>query len=146
MSVHRFAVCGVLSALLPLAAHAQRVHGVVVDAGNHPVSGVVVLLLDSASRVTARALSNEGGEFRLSAAQPGSYRIRTLRIGFRPVVSDPMVLVTGGEIAKQLVLSGLPVALDTMHVVDRNVCRSFTDSGAATYAVWELGIWRRRSP
>lgn len=137
MFIRWFAVCGVLSALFPFAARAQRVHGVVVDAGSRPVPGVVVLLLDSASRVTARALSNERGEFRVSAAKPGSYRIRTLRIGFRPVVSDPIALPLGGDIAKQLVLSGLPIALDTMRVVDRNVCRSFTDSGAATYAVWE---------
>jgi hypothetical protein len=137
MFIRRFAVCGVLSALFPFAARAQRVHGVVVDAGSHPVPGVVVLLLDSASRVTARALSNERGEFRVAAAKPGSYRIRTLRIGFRPVMSDPIALPLGGDIAKQLVLSGLPIALDTMRVVDRSVCRSFTDSGAATYAVWE---------
>jgi hypothetical protein len=137
MFIRRFAVCAVLSALFPFAAHAQRVHGVVVDATSHPVPGVVVLLLDSASRVTARALSNERGEFRVSAANPGSYRIRTLRIGFRPVVSDPVALPAGGDVTKQLVLSGLPIALDTMRVVDRSVCRSFTDSGAATYAVWE---------
>jgi len=48
-----------------------------------------------------------------------------------------MVLRAGGEITKRLVLSGLPIALDTIRVVDRNVCRAFTDSGAATYAVWE---------
>src|SRR5689334_13382886 len=137
MSIRLLAACGALSALLPVTARAQRIRGEVVDAGSHPVSGVVVLLLDSASHVAGRALSNEHGEFRVSAARPGSDRIRTLRIGFRPVVSDPMVLVAGGEIPKQLVLSGLPIALDTMRVVDRNVCRSFTDSGAATFAVWE---------
>jgi len=123
--------------LLPLAARAQSVRGVVVDAGDRPVAGVVVLLLDSASQVTARALSNERGEFRIASSRPGSYRIRTLRIGFGPVMSEAVVLVSGGEIAKRLVLSGLPIALDTMRVVDRNVCRAFTDSGAATYAVWE---------
>src|SRR5437016_14242352 len=38
-----------LPLLLPLAAHAQSVRGVVVDAVDRPVPGVVVLLLDSVS-------------------------------------------------------------------------------------------------
>jgi hypothetical protein len=101
------------------------------------VAGVVVLLVDGASRVTARALSDERGEFRVSASTAGSYRVRTLRIGFRPVVSDPIALLAGGEVTKRLVLSGVPVALDTIRVADRNVCRAFTDSGAATFAVWD---------
>jgi hypothetical protein len=32
---------------------------------------------------------------------------------------------------------GLPITLDTVRIADRNACRAFTDSGAATYAVWE---------
>src|SRR6266571_131576 len=120
MSVPRPVLSAALLFLLPLAAHAQSVRGVVVDAGDRPVAGVVVLLLDSASQVTARALSNERGEFRVASSRPGSYRIRTLRIGFRPVMSEPAALTAGSEIAKRVVLSGLPIALDTMRVVDRN--------------------------
>ncbi|MGE5732901.1 MAG: carboxypeptidase regulatory-like domain-containing protein, partial [Gemmatimonas sp.] len=119
------------------AAHAQSVRGVVVDAGERPVPGVVVLLVDSASTVVARALSDERGEFRVAATRAGTYRLRTLRIGFRPVVSAPMAIAAGEQVTRRLVLTGLPIALDTIRVVDRSVCRVFTDSGAATYAVWE---------
>lgn len=126
-----------LTAALPLAVRAQTVRGVVLDAGERPIPGVVVLLLDSTSSVTARALSDQRGEFRLAAPRAGTYRVRTLRIGFRPVVSPPMTLAAGAEVARRLVLTGLPISLDTIRVVDRNVCRAFTDSGAATYAVWE---------
>jgi hypothetical protein len=90
--------------LLPRAANAQSVRGVVVDAGDRPVAGVVVLLLDSTSQVTARALSNERGEFRVASSRPGSYRIRTVYIGFEPVMSEQLVLSAGGETAKRLVL------------------------------------------
>ena len=82
MPVHRSVLSAALLSLAPLTARAQSVRGVVVDAGDRPVAGAVVLLLDSVSQVGARTLSNERGEFRVSAAQPGSYRIRTLRIGF----------------------------------------------------------------
>lgn len=121
----------------PLAVQAQTVRGVVVDAGERPVPGVVVLLVDSVSQVAARALSDQRGEYRVTAPRAGTYRVRTLRIGYRPVLSAPLVLAAGGDVTRRLVLTGLPIALDTIRVVDRGVCRAFTDSGAATYAVWE---------
>jgi hypothetical protein len=136
MPVRRCILMALLATPLPVA-RAQSVHGVVVDLGDRPVPGVVVLLLDSASKVAARALTNERGEFRVSASQPGGYRVRTMRIGLRPVVSETVALPVVGDLARRVVLSGLPLALDTMHVVDRNACRAFTDSGAATFAVWD---------
>ena len=126
-----------LMAGLPLAARAQTVRGVVLDAGERPIPGVVVLLLDSNSAVAARALSDQRGEFRLGAPRAGTYRMRTLRIGFKPVISAPIAVAASAEVTRRLVLTGLPISLDTIRVVDRNVCRAFTDSGAATYAVWE---------
>lgn len=121
----------------PSGGLAQGVHGVVVDANGRPISGVVVLLVDSASHSAARALSDERGVYRLAAPRPASYRLRTLRIGYRPVVSPVFVLDAGSDVTRGLELTGLPIALDTMRAVDRNVCRAFTDSGAATYTVWE---------
>jgi hypothetical protein len=126
-----------VAALLPSTVAAQTVRGVVAGADNQPVSGVVVLLVDSASQIAARALSDARGSFVVATTRAGTYRIRTLRIGFRPVLSEPVELRAGGEITKQLVLSAVPVGLDTVRVVDANVCRAFTDSGGATYRVWE---------
>src|SRR5690242_15299267 len=123
--------CLVISALLfavPTAARAQEVRGDVVDQTARPIGGVVVLLVDSTSRPLARALTDDQGRFRLLAPGAGSYRLRTLRIGYRPVVSDRMLLAVGGERVQHIVVAGLPVALDTIRVVDRNACRAFTDS------------------
>lgn len=122
---------------LPAAIHAQTVRGTVADAGDQPVAGVVVLLVDSTSRVAARGLSDQRGEFRLTADRAGTFRLRTLRIGFRPVTSDPVVLSDGSEVTRRIVLSNVPVALEGMRVVDRSECRAFSDSAAATFAVWE---------
>ena len=135
---HCRAVAGAaLLSLLPALVAGQTIRGVVVDQADAPIPGVVMQLLDSTAYITARALSNERGEFRLGAAHAGTYHVRTLRIGYRPTTSDAFVLPTGGEVTQRLVLTGIRFLLDTMRVVSQNVCRAFTDSGAATYAVWD---------
>ena len=115
---------------------AQAVRGIVVDRAETPVPGVVIQLLDSASHVAARALTNDQGEFRLVARASGTYRLHTLRIGFRPTDSPPIVLQSGADASRRIVLTGLPIGLDTVRVAGRNACRALADSGAA-YAVWE---------
>src|SRR6185369_8907241 len=85
----------VLALSLPALASAQAIHGVVVDRADAPVAGVVVMLLDNASMAVARALSNTRGEFRLTASKAGRYRVRTMRIGFVPVTSEPIALADG---------------------------------------------------
>ncbi len=82
-------------------------------------------------------MSNERGEFRLSTAAPGSYRVRTLRIGYRPEVSDAITLRVSEELERQIVLSGVAVRLDTVRVAGRNVCRSASDSAAVVFGAWE---------
>jgi hypothetical protein len=126
-----------MALFLPAVAGGQIVRGVVVDRGDTPVPGVIVLLVDSTSSVVARALSNERGEFRVAASKAGTYRVRTLRIGFRPSGSEPIRLLSGGEVTRRIALSGVQVSLDTMRVVDRTSCRLARDSAAATFAVWE---------
>lgn len=116
---------------------AQTLRGVVVDERDMPVPGAVLLLLDPTSTVVGRALSNGRGEYRLTAPGPGAYRVRTLRIGYRPVTLEPMTLAPGAEVVRRLVLTGVTFSLDTVRVMSRNSCRAVADSGAATFAVWE---------
>src|SRR3954464_12859617 len=123
--------------LLAARAGSQTIRGVVVDRGNVPVPGVVVQLLDSASSIATRALSNDRGEFVVTTSRAGTYRLRTLRIGYRPTTSDALVLRSGEAATQRVTLSNILIALDTVRVNDRSACRAFTDSGAATFAVWE---------
>src|SRR5687767_11183410 len=97
----------VLALLLSLstAAEAQTVRGSVADERDAPVAGVVVQLLDAQSAIIARALSNERGEYRLMAPSDGTYRVRTLRIGFRPMSYGPFTLRAGEDLAQRLVLT-----------------------------------------
>lgn len=139
MQLHRTLFTGFATlSCVAAVVRAQAIRGVVVDATERPVAGVVVFMVDSASRVVARALSAEGGQFRVAAARAGSYRLRTMRIGYRPTVTEPIALLLGGEVERRVTLTGAQVALDTVRVVDRNSCRVESDvSAAATFAVLE---------
>jgi hypothetical protein len=126
-----------LSCVLAGQAGAQSIRGTAVDAAGRPVAGVVVLMLDDRSGVAARALTNEQGGFRVATTVPGTYRLRTLRIGFRPTTTQPIVLAQMQERVQQVVLSGVPISLDTIRVTGRNACRISLDSSAAVFALWE---------
>lgn len=122
-----------------VAVGGQTIRGEVVDSADRlPVAGVVVLLLDGSSAVVARSLTNERGEFRLPAARAGMYRLRTLRIGFRPALSDEIALNSGQELDRRITVSGVPFSLDTVRVESRSgTCRLNADSALVTYAIWE---------
>lgn len=132
--------CLALSAalLLPGVAWGQVVRGSVMSAvDSTPLPGVVVLLVGSAGTAVDRALTNERGEFRLDGPSPGRYRVRTQRIGFRPVTTEPFELRSLEEITRRIVLAGVPVSLDVVRVAARSVCRSFTDDSVGPAAIWQ---------
>ena len=83
--VMRFAaLAAMLSSFGAVAARAQVAHGTVRDAGSGtPLSGVVVLMLDSASVARSRAITDSRGEYRVSL-DPTVRVLRFLRIGFTP--------------------------------------------------------------
>lgn len=122
---------------IPMLASAQSIRGTAVDGTGAPLPGVVVLLVDQRDSVTSRALTNETGEFRVTATIAGVYRLRTMRLGFRPMTSPGITLGVGQEVTKPLVLLGIPFYLDTIRVADRNPCRTPSDSAAAIFAIWE---------
>ncbi|HEX7938032.1 MAG TPA: carboxypeptidase-like regulatory domain-containing protein [Gemmatimonadaceae bacterium] len=118
-----------------VASAAQSVRGIVVGSAGSPVSGVTVLLLDSASATAASAFTDEHGAFLLKATVPGTYRLRTLRLGFRTAVSAPMTLTAGQEVTRRVDVEEIRFLLDTVRVTGRNACRMASDSAVATFAV-----------
>lgn len=136
MTLRGLLFLAVAAVLCPAALNSQAVRGTVIDRGtNASLPGVVVLLVDSAGAAVARGLTNERGEYRLSAPSAGTYRVRTLRIGFRPVTSEAILLPAGDDATQDLVLAAVPFTLDTVRVVGRNACRAIGDSG--TFVIWE---------
>jgi hypothetical protein len=138
MMLHRTFLAAVIGVVTPIIATAQTIRGVVVDRGDVPVPGVVIQLLDEASTVVSRSLSNERGEFQVAATREGRYRLHTLRIGFRPVLSDLIPLAAGQVVTQRLVLTGVQISLDTVRVASAGVCRRLVgDTAVATFSVWE---------
>lgn len=116
---------------------AQTVRGRILDRGtDQPAAGVVVLMLGRDDRAVAQGFTDARGEYRLTSALPGEFRVRTLRIGYRPATSPVFTLAAGGEIELAPLHSGDPVALDTVRVVGRNSCEAVS-GGSATFALWE---------
>src|SRR3954469_2162556 len=101
-----------LFTVLPAFLSAQAVRGVVVDQLDRPLSGVVLQLSDSASRMFMRVLTNERGEFRLVAPADGRYRVRSTRIGFHPASTELFALGRGAEVTRRIVLASNPIVLD----------------------------------
>jgi hypothetical protein len=125
-------------ALFPGCLCGQTVRGLVTDqASKLPVAGVIIQLVDAGGASVSRALTNESGGFSISAPAPGTYRVRTLRIGFRPQTSSAVRLAAGETVELPLTLASLPVSLDTVRVAGRNACVFSGDTVVATYAIWE---------
>lgn len=123
--------------MLAASAEAQTIRGIVADDRDAPVTGVIVQLLDRRDSVVARGLSNERGEYRLTAPANGSYRVRTQRIGYRPAVYGPYELRAGADLTQETTLTGLPVTLNSVSVIGPNECRGLGDTTGATFLVWE---------
>ena len=116
---------------------AQTVRGEIVDlASGAPAAGVVVLLLDRADRTVAQGVTDARGLFQLSSPDSGTFRVRTLRIGYRPATSHVFTLARAAELTLPPLQAGVPVALDTIRVVGRNSCEAVSDA-PATFALWE---------
>ena len=134
----KFRWFGALALLLvPCASPAQVVRGQVVSArDSSAMASVVVQLLDASGVVVGRTMSDERGQFRLVAPRPGTHRIRTMRIGFRPATSEPLRLESGVDIAPRIALTPVPLALEAVNVSARNACRVYADAGSAA-ELWD---------
>lgn len=116
---------------------AQAVRGELVDRGtNRPIEGAFVALLDEAGLEVARALTSLGGTFLLRAPAPGTYRLRSKRIGFGPSESPPLALPDSQTVAYRLEVEAVPVQLPAVIVRGRPQCGARTDA-AAVAQLWE---------
>lgn len=123
-------------AALPGIAVAQSVRGTVTEqASQRPVVGAVVFLIDANQVVVARDLTSEAGFYRLVAPRAGTYRVRTLRIGFRPVTSRPIELRAGEDALVPLAIESVPVSLNAIRVESRANCSVRGDVTQA-YNAW----------
>jgi hypothetical protein len=99
-----------------------------------PIAGALVALLDENDNVVIEGLSSESGT-RVLRAPSGIYRVRTRRIGFRPVVSSPVAMPRQDELL--LVIETARVVLDRIVVNSRSQCGRGDPSSSALGIVWD---------
>jgi len=128
-----------LAALLlcaALPASAQTVRGLLTDSVSRtPLPGAFLTLVDASGVERARVMTNQAGEFVVTAPAAGSYRLRSKRIGFRPLVSAPLTLGAGETISYNGAIDPIPIPLQTVVVAGERQCD--VESGASTAALWD---------
>ncbi len=133
----RIAPVLVVAALaVPAVLPAQSVRGQLTDSITRaPLAGAFLTLVDERGVEKARSITNNAGEFLLTAPAAGAYRLRSKRIGFRPYVSPPLTLTAGGAISYNAAVDPIPVALAQVVVQGERQCD--VEGGASVAAVWD---------
>ncbi len=117
---------------------AQSIRGRVLDAASDtPVVEALVQLLAERDRVVASGASSTRGEYLVRGPAAGTYRLRVLRIGFRPWVSDPVRLMSDTLQVQDLRVDAGVVVLAELTVRARSSCRRSPADDADMEAVWQ---------
>ena len=129
---------GIAWALLPTPAHAQVLRGVLVDSATSlPIDAAFVVLLGASGVERARILTDGLGRFVLRAPEPGGYRLKSERIGYRSVLSPLFQLGDGSEIEYQLRVPAAFLRLPTITVEGDRTCLMEADLGPRTARLWD---------
>ncbi len=134
-SVVRFArvlfVAWLVACLVPGAARAQTVTGIVLDARTEsPLSGVLVSLLDPDDRRAAATLTDETGSFSLEPGRFGRFRIRAERIGLQTLTSGAFELFTTVPREERILMADRAIEIAGL-VVDSRIEQCRLDPGNA---------------
>lgn len=129
------AVAILLSAAAALSA--QSVQGRLVEPGGEPVAQTLVVLVDSAGRPAATALTDRQGGFTLRAPGPGSFTLRAERVGYATTVSPAFPLAAGETAQQRLVANDRTASLAGIVAVgDARRCTVRPGGGEQTATVW----------
>jgi hypothetical protein len=120
------------------SASPQSVRGRVIDeAGEVPMAGAIVSLLDPGGARVRAVLTNQSGVFVLRAT-PGSYRLRVEMIGRQSVEAGLFQVVEGQEPAAQTIRMPVqPIILSGIDVRGAGRCDGSQRAARETYLVWE---------
>jgi carboxypeptidase family protein len=98
------------------------------EEGGAPVPFALVRLVraDSSplpSDSQPQGITDADGRYRFDDVPPGRYRVQLLRIGFRPLLSDPVQVAAGGTVQLDLRVASEPLVLPPV-TVTADVCVS----------------------
>ena len=135
-----------LVGVTPERAHAQgsAIEGVVrAEDGGAPVAFALVRLVRGDSTATPPIVSQQGitsadGRYRFSGVAPGRYRVQLLRIGFRPMLSDPVQVAARETVQFAVSVASQPLTLPPV-TVTAAACVTTRDIAAypRLLALWE---------
>ena len=126
------------SLMLPRAATAQVVRGIVVDAhGDTPIMIVNVSILDDGGEVIRTTTSDRNGDFMIGTEQPGEYRLRAERLGYESVTTEPLEFRQDSIIEVVVRMAAQAIALDPLEVIGRGE----SEVNRATFE----GLYQRRA-
>ncbi len=112
-SVVQMALAVYLTGAVP--AGAQSVEGWVVDDESSETMGAVeVVVLAPNDSIVRTYVTDDDGKFVVLMPDEGSYRLRAMRIGYEPSVSDVFMLLPGQAAMAELRLQLDPVLLDPL--------------------------------
>jgi len=86
------------------------------ERSGQPVPGVSLEILDDLGEVIHSTLSNEAGEFSFSDLDPGHYRLRGERIGYRESVSRFLALEEGDQVELEFRMAVEAILLEPLTV------------------------------
>jgi Carboxypeptidase regulatory-like domain len=121
----------VLMATATLAqAQVLRVH-LVDEETRQPLAGVLVSALDAGGAMGPSVLSSGDGIATVRASGTGPYRLLIRRIGFAPVITEPITVPSEAGQALDVAVPVHRITLGTVRVVGNQSCAEQTDSPSA---------------
>jgi hypothetical protein len=126
-------VFALLSARAGAQAPSGRLQVSIETTDGSSAAGAIIALVDSRDNVIAEAIARSDGS-RVLLAPFGSYRVRVLRIGFRPYVSAPVTLPNDTRIAIRL--DAPRIVLASMLVKAATRCVRVDEEPESTGLVW----------
>ena len=125
-----------LLVLAPSVLFSQTVAGRLLSEAQ-PVEGALVVLLDRAGRQVGGVLTDQAGNFRIQAAEPGQYRLRVQRVGFENTLTSPFDLSAGETVQRELVVTTVATRIEGVTVNARNPCEVRPSVGRVTFRLWD---------
>jgi hypothetical protein len=116
----------------------QTIRGVIADrASGSPVRGVTVILLDSANAALQSVLSDDQGQFTVSAPSFGLYRLRLDAVGFFSETTSDLRVVEGETPTRTVVFNRRIRDLPAITVTAKTLCVPAPEAGTAVAALWD---------
>jgi len=122
------------------ALAAQRLRGeILLPDSISPAAHVIVIATDVTGADLAKTTSNDTGAFDLLLPHSGPYRVRVLRLGFRPTLLAPVEVAAGQVRTLRIVLTGSIVSLAQVRVRSQSVCGTGVreESGQLVADLWQ---------